>query len=137
MLWNNEGDQRFGGIGMSKEIVLRYVTMPMAIQVFTKDIELFSVSRVGMVYADLLESIIEEMKKDFRKMKAEMITKHSLDVRYLEKNGETVKYRVNKEVLETTSGELRDYTEMLMREYLTSDAAIYFERKERIWGDFD
>lgn len=113
-----------------KDVVLRFVTLPMTIKVFREDKKNFSESKIHVLYYDLIDAVLEKLESDFRQLKAEMYMKHHLDVRYLGKEGTQVKYRVNKEVITFTPDELKEKTEELMREYLTD---IKFERSERVW----
>jgi hypothetical protein len=101
----------------------------MAITIFKQDIEKFKKVKLGNLYQDMLESIIERMQEDFYKLKDELRSRYRIDVQRLE-NG---KYKVNDEVLEYTSEELKEFTSQLMSEYLYGDKAAGFERKDRAW----
>ena len=115
---------------MDKNLVLKFVTMPMAIKIFNDDKESFKVSKTSSVYLDLLDSILKQLEKDFKQLKADMFTKHHLDVKRLGKSNRMVRYRVNKDVIEFSPGELRNKTKELMEEYI---ATVEVEKQERVW----
>lgn len=48
---------------MDKSLILKFIAMPMAIKIFTDDKESFSVSKMGPVYFDLIDSIMNGRKK--------------------------------------------------------------------------
>lgn len=115
---------------MNKDIVLRFITMPMAIKVFKQDKEQFSKSKVNILYYDLIDSILDKLEKDFNQLKADMFTKYHLDLKYLGEYSGVLKYTVNKEVVEFKPEELKVKTEELMREYIVK---VDLKRKDRIW----
>ncbi len=114
------------------DLVLRFITMPMAIQVFKQDKEQFRKSKAQAVYLDLIDSILEKLQEDFNQLKSDMYTKYHLDVKSLGKSEGKVKYSVNKQVIEFTPDELRDKTEELMREYLVN---VELKSWERVWDN--
>lgn len=108
-----------------KDLILRFITMPMAVQVFKKDKEQFRKSKAQAVYFDLINSVLEQLKNDFNQLKADMYSVHHLDVHHLDvkhlgKSNDKVRYSVNKQVIEFTPEELKYKTEELMREYLAN-----------------
>ena len=111
-------------------LVLRFITFPMAVQVFKQDKDQFQKSKVYIIYFNLIDSILEKMQEDFNQLKAEMYSKHHLDVRYLGKENGMVKYTINKEEIGFSPNELRDNTEKLMREYLIN---AEIKSEELIW----
>lgn len=102
------------------KIVITFITMPMAIKIFYMDKNSFSVSKVNVVYQELINSALGKLQTDFNYLKRDMYTKHHLDVRYIGKDKNKVKYSVNKNVIEFTPEELKCKTEELMRKYLTN-----------------
>ena len=102
------------------DLVLKFITMPMAIKIFKQDKESFAFSKVGNVYQDLLDSVLNKLQSDFNDLKKDMYTKHHLDVRYIGRDNNKVKYTVNNNVVEFTPEELRNKTEELMKKYLAS-----------------
>lgn len=112
---------------MNIDIVKRYIAMPMAIKVFKQDKERFNEFKLGNLYEDMLDSIIERMQQDFFNLKDEMNSKH-INLRKID----SLKYRVNGEVMEFSSEELKEMTGELMSEYLHGDKAGKFELKDRI-----
>ena len=112
-----------------KYVVLRFITMPMAIQIFKQDKESFAASKVNMLYEDLFDSILNKLQNDFKKLKADMYSKHHMDVRYIGKENGMVKYSVNRSITEFTPEELRSKTGELMREYL---ANVGIERQDYV-----
>ncbi|MEN2765693.1 hypothetical protein [Ornithinibacillus xuwenensis] len=116
---------------MSQEMLSKYIAMPMAIKVFKQDLENFKKVKLGNLYQDMLESIIERMQEDFYKLKDELHSRYRIDVKRL-KNG---KYTMNNELLEYSTEELKAFTSQLMSDYLYGDKARGFERKDRIWKD--
>lgn len=117
---------------MKKDLVLRFITMPMAITVFKQDKKHFKVSKVNVLFYDLIDSVLAKMEQDFRQMKADMYKKHHLDVRYLGKGNGRVNYRVNQQMISFTPAELKKQTEKLMEEYMVNMELV---RKNRIWDD--
>jgi hypothetical protein len=113
------------------DLIKRFIAMPMAIKVFKQDLESFRKFKLGNLYQDMLESIVERMQEDFYKLKDELHSRYRIDVKRLE-NG---KYKVNDEVIEYSSEELKGFTSSLMSEYLYGDSASGFERRDRIWKD--
>lgn len=113
-----------------RDLILKYVTMPMAIKVFKDDKKYFSSSKVNVLYYDLIDSILEELENDFKQLKADMYSKYHLDVKHLEKANDVVKYSVNKKVIEFTPNELRNKTKALMKEYLST---VEIKSREHIW----
>lgn len=122
-------EEFFSGVkNMNLDIVKRYIAMPMAIQVFKQDIERFKEFKLGNLYQDMLESIIERMQQDFRQLKSELRSQH-IDVRKLDIG----KYKVNNEVFEFTPEELKEMTSKLMSDYLYGENTEGFERMDRTW----
>lgn len=117
---------------MKKDLVLRFITMPMAITVFKQDKKHFKVSKVNVLFYDLIDSVLAKMEQDFRQMKADMYKKHHLDVRYLGEGNGLVNYRVNQKMISFTPAELKEQTEKLMKEYMVNVEVV---RKNRIWDD--
>lgn len=107
----------------------------MAVKIFRADRENFIKSKVGNVYQDMLDSCIERMEKDFFKIKREMFSKYHLDIRYLGKENNIVRYKVNNEVIKYTSEELKEMTSQIMKQYLYGNKAEPFKVKNRIWPD--
>lgn len=116
---------------MNRDVVLRFVCMPMAAALFRQDKNKFSVSKVNVVYYDLIDSVLEKLDIDFKQLKADMYSKYHLDVKYLGKNNGIVRYSVNKEIVEYTPDELKDKTEELMKEYLGN---VKLKSSEGDWG---
>lgn len=116
---------------MNNKLVKRYIAYPLAITVFKQDIEKFNQFRLGNLYEDMLESIIERMTKDYFNLKDELLFKYHINIKKIDKG----KYQVNKEVMEFTSEELKKLTTQLMSEYLHGDNAAGFERINRTWNN--
>lgn len=114
-----------------EELIKRYIAMPMAVAVFKQDKEKFSEFRLGNLYEDMLDAIIERMQQDYFHLKKELITKHHIDIKKIEKG----KYEINKEIVEFTPEELKEMTREVMSDYLYGDHARGFERKNRVWGN--
>ncbi|WP_047981739.1 hypothetical protein [Ornithinibacillus contaminans] len=109
--------------------VERYITYPMAIQVFKQDLQELKKFSLGNLYLDLVESIIKRMEQDFYKLKSELYSKNHIDVRRLNSK----KYTINGKVIEYTSDELKEMTKQLMNEYLTGNKAETFIPTNRPW----
>lgn len=105
---------------MNQDIVLKFITMPMAIKVFKQDRESFLKSKVSNVYQDLIDSILNKMQSEFNTLKKDMYTKYHLNVRYIGMVNNTVRYSVNREMVEFTPKELKNKTEALMKVYLVN-----------------
>jgi hypothetical protein len=50
---------------VDSELIKRFIAMPMAIKVFKQDLESFRKFKLGNLYQDMLESIVERWKKIF------------------------------------------------------------------------
>ncbi|MGJ9460269.1 hypothetical protein [Oceanobacillus sp. CF4.6] len=120
---------------MDKDIVSKYITMPMAIKVFKQDSETFSNFKLGNLHQAKLDSVIDNLQRDFNELKKEMHTVHHLNIRYLGKSDDQVGFRVNNEVITFTPGELQMMTSDVMCNYLYGDKATDFERNDRVWED--
>jgi len=120
---------------MNKDIVRRFIVIPMAIKVFRQDKEKFAAFRFGNLYQDKIDSCLDNLQKDFNELKREMCTVHHLDVKNLGKQGSEVRYTVNNEVITFTPEDLRKMTEIMMEEYLIGEKATDFERKSRVWTE--
>jgi hypothetical protein len=114
-----------------ENLIKRHIAIPMAIAVFKQDKEKFSGYQLGNLYEDMIDSIIERMHQDYFKIKTELISVHHIDVKRIEKG----KYKINKEIVEYTSEELKEMTRQVMSDYLHGDHARGFERKDRTWKD--
>jgi len=110
---------------MNKELIDRYITLPMVINVFKQDQEHFKKFKMRSLYLDLLDAAIEKASQDFYELKSDMISKYHLDVKRI---GKTT-YNVNGEVIEYSAEELKEMTSELMDEYLSVDV----EDKQRGW----
>ncbi|MEN2468217.1 hypothetical protein [Ornithinibacillus sp. JPR2-1] len=111
------------------DLIKKYIAYPLAVTVFKQDLERFKSFEVGNLYMDMVESIIERMHKDFYQLKAELLSKHHIDVQHIEIG----KYKINGEIVEFSPEELKQMTDELMSEYLYGSKAQGFERQERPW----
>ncbi|MEN2465619.1 hypothetical protein [Ornithinibacillus sp. JPR2-1] len=111
------------------DLVKKFVAYPLAVTVFKQDKDKFNDFKLGNLYLDMLDSVIERMQRDFFQLKAELLSKHHIDVQRIEVG----KYRVNGEIVEFSPEELKQLTNQLMSDYLYGDKAQGFERKDRIW----
>lgn len=118
---------------MKQRIINQYITMPMAIKVFEQDKKKFQQFKIGNLYLDLLDSLIEQLKNDFLELKKEMYDYHHLDVKYLGNHNNKERYKINnKEIVEYASAELKELTSSIMEEYIYKAKNSPFKRKERI-----
>ena len=118
---------------MDKEVVNKYIALSLAIKVFRKDKEIFADFKFGNLYQDELDAVIDLLQNDFNELKREMYTVHHLDVKYLGKHDNEVRYAVNNEVITYSPEDLRKMTEQVMEEYLFGEKATEFERTSRTW----
>lgn len=114
-----------------EDLIRKYIAIPMALTVFKQDKEEFSKYQLGNIYEDMIDSIVEQMHQDYFKIKTELLTKHHIDIKRIEKG----KYEINKEIVEFSSEELKGFTQRVMSDYLHGENARGFERKDRIWND--
>lgn len=105
------------------------------IKVFRQDKEKFADFKFGNLYQDKIDSCLDNLQEDFNELKREMYAVHHLDVKYLGKEGNEVRYAVNNEVITYSPEELRKMTEMVMEDYLIGSKATDFERKIRTWNE--
>lgn len=88
---------------------------------------------LSFLYQDKLDAVIEQLLNDFNELRKEMYAVHHLDVKYLGKEGNEVRYAVNNEVITYSPEDLRKMTEDVMENYLIGSKATDFERKSRVW----
>lgn len=115
------------------ELIKKYIAYPLAVTVFKQDKDKFNDFKLGNLYLDMLDSIIERMQQDFYQLKAELLSKHHIDVQRIEVG----KYKINGKIVEFTAEELKELTNQLMSEYLYGDKAAEFKRQERVWKPED
>lgn len=118
---------------MDKEVVNKYIALSLAIKVFRKDKEIFADFKFGNLYQDELDAVIDLLLNDFNELRKEMYTVHHLDVKYLGKHNDEVRYAVNNEVISFAPEDLRKMTEDVMGDYLYGSKSTAFERKDRVW----
>lgn len=118
---------------MNKSIIEKYITLPMAIKVFRQDKYKFADFKFGNLYQDKIDSCLDRLQKDFNELKRKMYTVHHLDVKYLGKHNDEVRYAVNNEVISFAPEDLRKMTEDVMGDYLYGSKSTAFERKDRVW----
>lgn len=117
---------------MNQDIINRYIAIPLAIKVFKQDQKEFQDFRIGNLYLDLLDCIIDQLKNDFLQLKKEMYSKYHLDIKYLGNQNDVEKYKVNnKDIIEYTPAELKALTRNIMEEYLYKERTGPLERKVR------
>lgn len=115
------------------DLIKNYIAYPFAVTVFKQDKGKFREFKLGNLYLDMLDSILERMHQDYYKVKAELLSKHHIDVQHLEIG----KYKINGEIVEFSPEELKQMTNQLMSDYLYGDKAQEFERQERVWKPED
>lgn len=120
---------------MDTEIINKYIALSLAIKVFRQDKYKFADFKFGNLYQDKIDSCLDQLQKDFNELRRTMYTVHHLDVKYLGKQGNEVRYAVNKEVITYSPEDLRKMTELVMEEYLVGSKAIDIERKSRVWRE--
>jgi len=118
---------------MKNELIHQYITLPLAINVFRRDRNTFAHFKFGNVYQAKIDSCIDQLKNDFYNLKQEMYTKHHIDLKYLGKNKNEVRYKMNREILIFSPNELRQMTRDVMRSYLYGNKAVPFEVGNRPW----
>lgn len=112
------------------DLIKQYIAYPMAISIFKQEKERFKEFKLGNLYLDMLDSIIERMQKGFYQLKSELYSVYHLDAKRLDKR----KYKVNDHVVEFSPEELKKLTQKIMSDYLVGDNASNFQRKDRIWS---
>lgn len=108
---------------MNRDLINKYITIPMAIQVLKQDKEQFKTLSHRYVYQDLIDSAIKRMEQDFYHMKGKMFN--------VVKRLDSTHYNVNGEVIEYTSEQLRDLTRQTIEEYFVGP----IEWKEHLWKE--
>ena len=105
----------------------------MALKVFEQDKKEFQKFKIGNLYLELLDNLIEQLKSDFLKLKKEMYCNYHLDVKYLGNYNNKERYKINStETISFTSSELKELTSSIMEECIYKDKTRTFERKERV-----
>ncbi|HLR69511.1 MAG TPA: hypothetical protein VK105_20680 [Virgibacillus sp.] len=112
---------------MNKNLIDKFIALPLAINVFQQDQERFKSFKMGNLYLDKLDAVIDQLKEDFYALKKEFISKHHMDIKRIDQ----CTYNVNGKVIEYTPGELKLLTTGVMREYLHK--VVEFEEKVRLW----
>lgn len=115
---------------MHKELIDRYIALPMAINVFKQDREEFKKFKMGPVYLTLLDPAIEKATQNFYELKKDMISKHHIDIKRIG----NLQYKVNDKIVEYTSGELKKLSENIMNEYFGS---VEVREEVTSWGLLD
>ncbi|WP_096271769.1 hypothetical protein [Paucisalibacillus globulus] len=106
----------------------------MAIKVFEQDKKEFQKFKIGILYLDLHDNLIEQLKNDFLELKMKMYSQHHLDVKYMGKHDNKERYSINNtEIVEYTPAELKELTSSMMEEYIYKDKTRIFKRKERVY----
>lgn len=114
---------------MNKQLLNKFIALPMAITVFKQDYKTFEPYRAGNLYQDKLQVVIDQMKKDFYKIKSELV-RNNTQVRLINQ----CKYNVNGEIIEYGTDELKELTANIMHHYLHT---VDFEIQNRIWNDVE
>jgi len=137
MSFNNEvlHNEYMNPIYQVQQIINRYIALPLAIKIFKKDQAEFQKFKIGNLYLDLLDNLIEQINNDYLELKREMYSKYHLDVKYLGKENNKERYKINnEETVEYTPAELKELVRSIMEEYLYNERTRTFERKERIYS---
>ncbi|WP_200416429.1 hypothetical protein [Virgibacillus salexigens] len=116
---------------MNKTLIKKYIAIPMAIKVFSQDLEKFKSYKMRNVYLDKLDAVIDQLQNDLNDIKKQIYTVHHINVRRIDK----CKYKANNEIIEFTPDEMREMTKVVMQEYLYGSEASEFQAKERMWPD--
>lgn len=111
---------------VNKQQIGKYVALDLALKVFRLDYNKFKDFKAAHVYLDKLDAVIDQLTNDLYTLKINLITKHHVDIRQVDK----LRYNVNGEVYTYTSDELKEMTEDMMEHYLMTVASV---RTERGW----
>jgi len=111
---------------VNKQQIDKYVAFDLALKVFRLDYNKFKDFKAAHVYLDKFDAVIDQLTNDLYKLKKNLITKHHVDIRQVDK----LRYNVNGEVYAYTSDELKKMTEDVMEYYLMTVASV---RTERGW----
>src|SRR5690625_1228046 len=114
---------------MNQYLISKFIALPIAISNLKQDKEHFASFKFGDVYIAKLDAVIKEMEKDFYKLKSELITKHHIEIRKIDRYS----YSVNGEVIEYTPDQLKDMTEQVMKKYFNKD--VNFNTDNKPWTD--
>jgi|SRR5690625_3822598 len=109
---------------MDKKIIDKYVSLELALKVFRIDYDKFKSFKAANVYLDKLDAVIDQLTNDFHTLKVNLITKHHIDIKQVDK----LRYSINGEVISYTSDQLKKLTEDVMQEYLMTVESVYTER---------
>src|SRR5699024_7416915 len=101
---------------MDKKLIDRYLALPMAINVLKQDRQEFKKFMMGPAYLTLLDPAIKKATQDFYELKKDMISKYHIKIKRIGK----LQYKVNGEIVEYTSDELKKLSEAIMNEYFSS-----------------
>ncbi len=118
---------------MNREVINKFIAIPLAIKVFRMDREQIKDFKTAHVYLDKLDAVLVKLQEDFNILKKDMYTLHHIDIKFLGKENGTVKYKANSEVITFTPEELKAMTSDLMRDHLYGEKAGEFPIQDRIW----
>lgn len=123
---------------MEDKIIQKFIATQLAIKNFRRDKINFEDFKFGYVYNDMLDSIIEQLEKEFYSLKAKLISSYHIEVMFLGKEENVNRYKIkNKDtekIIEFTSDELKEMTGALMKESLIKYQS-FIEWKEHVWED--
>ncbi|MCM3397247.1 MULTISPECIES: hypothetical protein [Oceanobacillus] len=115
------------------DTVNQFIATSLAIKVFKYDQKLFNDFKMGMVYLDVTDAVIDRLYEDFNNLKRDMYAVHHIDIRQLDETKYIVKSRDKNEVSEYTPEQLKQMTSDVMDRCLNGDKAGPYERMDRRW----
>lgn len=113
---------------MKRELVDKYIVLPLAIKTFRDDAKIFKTFKMGNLYLDVVEATIDKLIEDFYILKDELQNKYHLNIKQIT----PLKYSVNGLLIKYTSKELKEIKSHIMSEYLQDVKAR--KRERLLWS---
>lgn len=98
---------------MNKELINKYIAIPLAINVLRLDRNEFQVFKAKNIYLDMVDSAIEQLKKDFYELRRIM---HNVNI----KRVSALQYSVDGHTIKYTADQLKEMAEDVMRGAISS-----------------
>ncbi len=98
---------------MNKELINKYIAIPLAISVLRLDRDEFKNFKNKNIYLDMVDSAIEKLEKDFYELRRIMHHTHI-------KRMSALQYLVDGHTIKYTADELKEMTEDVMQEAISS-----------------
>lgn len=100
---------------MDKQLIDKYIALPMAINVMRKDKQHFSQFEYGKVYIDVLDEAIERATREFYELKSDLLSEYHVEIKRIDR----LRYRIDGEVVEYGAGDLKGSVNNIIKELIS------------------